>query len=65
MKKVLVLMLLLLWVVPMVWAAEPSPDRKVRKFGIRHSSSRVRSVRNEWCNLIAENWEKSWDSTWM
>lgn len=58
MKKIMVLILLLLWVVPMAWAAEPPPDRKVGKFEFAIPTPGYDPVRNEWCNLIAENWKK-------
>jgi peptide/nickel transport system substrate-binding protein len=58
MKKVIVLALLLLWVVPMVWAAEPSPDRKVRKIEFAITTPAFDPIRSEWCLLIAENWKK-------
>src|SRR3990172_7801750 len=58
MKKIMMLILLLLWVVPMAWAAEPPPDRKVGKFEFAIPTPGYDPVRNEWCNLIAENWKK-------
>ncbi len=58
MKKILVLVLLLSWVVPVAWAAQPASERKVRKFEFAIPTPGFDPIRHEWCTLIYENWKK-------
>lgn len=47
-----------LFLISTVWAAEPSPERRVRKFEFAIPTPGYDPVRNEWCVLISENWKK-------
>ena len=61
--KTLFLLTVVLAVFSMGWtavsyAADPPPERKVRKIEFAITTPAFDPIRNEWCLLVAENWKK-------